>query len=63
MATTACQQQWSDLHMIVLGRIAYRVRADAEDIGAWLGLPLAVVEILWAGLGSRGPAHAGWGRG
>jgi hypothetical protein len=40
----------SDLHTVVLGRIAHRARADAEDIGAWLGLPVAVAEALCADL-------------
>jgi hypothetical protein len=44
----------SDLHMLVLGRIAHRARADAEDIGAWLGLPVAVAEALCADLEAAG---------
>ena len=41
----------SDLHMLVLGRIAHRARADAEDIGAWL---VAVAEALCADLEAAG---------
>ena len=46
MVTNGDPPPLSDLHMLVLGRIAHRARADAEDIGAWLGLPVPVVEPL-----------------
>ena len=44
----------SDLHMLVLGRIAHRETADAEDISAWLGLRVAVAEALCADLEAAG---------
>jgi hypothetical protein len=44
----------SDVHMLVLGRIAHQAGADAEDIGAWLGLPVAVAEALCTGLETAG---------
>jgi hypothetical protein len=44
----------SDLHMLVLGRIAHQAGADPEDIGAWLGLPVAVAEALRADLEAAG---------
>ena len=44
----------SDLHMLVLGRIAHQAGADPEDIGAWLGLPVAVAEALCADLEAAG---------
>jgi hypothetical protein len=42
MVNAESQKHLSDLHMLVLGRIAHRAGADAEDFGAWLGLPAAV---------------------
>jgi DNA-binding MarR family transcriptional regulator len=54
MANAESRKQLSDLHMLVFGRIAHRARADAEDIGAWLGLPAAAVEILCDDLEAAG---------
>jgi hypothetical protein len=51
----------SDLHMLVLGRIAHRAIADVEDIAGWLGAPLAVAEAFCADLEDAGlvrPARA-----
>jgi len=36
MATDARATELSDLHMLVLGRIAHHATADAEDIAAGL---------------------------
>jgi hypothetical protein len=44
----------SDLHMIVLGRIAHRAMADVEDIARWLGVPVVVADALCADLARRG---------
>jgi len=58
MATDLRATELSDLHMLVLGRIAHHAAADAQDIAGWLGVPVAVAEALCAGAGSRGPCHA-----
>ena len=39
MATRAHATELSDLHMIVLGRIAHLAITDVEDIARWLGVP------------------------
>src|SRR5262249_28899777 len=57
MATGSRGTELSDLHMIVLGRIAQRAIADVDDIARWLGVPVVVAEILCADLKSRGSAH------
>jgi hypothetical protein len=44
----------SDLHMLVLGRIAHRAIADAEDIARWLGVPVAIAEAVCADLEAAG---------
>ena len=44
----------SDLHMLVLGGIAHQAGADPEEIGAWLGLPVAVAEAMCAYLEAAG---------
>jgi hypothetical protein len=54
MVTNGDPLPLSDLHMLVLGRIAHRAGADAEDIGAWLGLPVAVAEALCADVEAAG---------
>jgi hypothetical protein len=51
MVTNGDPPPLSDLHMLVLGRIAHRAGADAEDIGAWL---VAVAEALCADLEAAG---------
>ena len=40
----------SDLHMLVLGRIAYLASEDIDDLADWLGLPQVAVERLCADL-------------
>jgi DNA-binding IscR family transcriptional regulator len=54
MAKSMRVTELSDLHMVVLGRIAHRATANAEDIAAWLGLPGAVAEALCADLETAG---------
>jgi DNA-binding IscR family transcriptional regulator len=54
MVTGTRETEWSDLHMIVLGTIAHRASADAEDIATWLGVPVAVAEALCADLEAAG---------
>jgi hypothetical protein len=44
MANGARAAQLSDLHIIVVGRLAHCASADAEDIARWLGLPVVVAE-------------------
>jgi DNA-binding IscR family transcriptional regulator len=44
----------SDLHMIVLGRIAHAASADVEDIARWLGVPVVVAEAVCADLEGAG---------
>jgi hypothetical protein len=55
MATSA-RDGWSDLHMIVLGTIMEHAIVDAEDVAAWLRLPVPLVHALagdasWLGSG------------
>jgi hypothetical protein len=54
MATDLRETELSDLHMIVLGRIAHCASAGAEDIATWLGLPVVVVEGVSADLEAAG---------
>jgi hypothetical protein len=54
--------QLSDLHTLVLGRIAHRAQVDAEDISAWLGVPVAVAEVLCADLEAAGLLTTAWGQ-
>src|SRR5262249_21743174 len=54
MATGSRGTELSDLHMIVLGRIAQRAIADVDDIARWLGVPVVVAEILCADLKAAG---------
>jgi DNA-binding IscR family transcriptional regulator len=54
MATSMRATEPSDLHMIVLGRIAHRAIADVEDIARWLGVPITVAEALCADLKAAG---------
>jgi hypothetical protein len=56
MPTGSRGTELSDLHMIVLGRIAHRAIADGEDIARWHGVPITVAEALCADL-KAGPAH------
>jgi hypothetical protein len=51
----------SDLHMIVLGRIAQGTITDAEDIAHWLGVPVVVAEALCADLARHGLLAAAGG--
>ena len=44
----------SDLHMLVLGRIAHRGIADVEDIARWLGVSVAIADAVCAGLEAAG---------
>ena len=48
----------SDLHMLVLGRIAHRAIADVEDIARWLGVPVAIAEAVCADLEDAGLVQA-----
>jgi hypothetical protein len=48
------ETELSDLHMLVLGRIAHHAAADAEDIALWLGVPLVVALALCADLEAAG---------
>ena len=57
MATGSRATELSDLHMIVLARIAPHEIADVEDIARWLGVPVTVAEALCADLKGCGPAH------
>jgi DNA-binding IscR family transcriptional regulator len=54
MMMTCRQAILSDLRMIVLGRIAHHATADAEDIAAWLGVPVVVAEAVCADLEAAG---------
>jgi DNA-binding IscR family transcriptional regulator len=54
MATDLRETELSDLHMLVLGRIAHHAAADAEDIALWLGVPVAVADALCAELEAAG---------
>jgi len=54
MATGTSSTDWSDLHMIALGRIAHHGSADVEDIARWLGVPVVVAEALFADLKAAG---------
>src|SRR5262249_7523893 len=40
MATSASTAQLTDLHMLVLVALAAHGAADAEEVAAWLGLPV-----------------------
>ena len=62
MATGAPGTELSDLHMIVLGRIAHRAIADVDDIAGWLGVPVVVAEALRADLRAAGLLTAARGR-
>ena len=44
----------SELHMIVLGRIAHHATADAEEIADCLGVSVAVPEVLCTDLEAAG---------
>jgi hypothetical protein len=44
----------SDLHMIVLGRIAHLASADVDDIAGWLGVPVEVPAAVCADLEAAG---------
>jgi hypothetical protein len=44
----------SDLHMLILGRIAHHATADAQDIADWLGVPIEVALALCADLEAAG---------
>jgi len=57
MLTSMPATELSDLHMIVLGRIAHRAMADVDDIAGWLTVPVAVGRGPLRGSGSRGPCH------
>jgi hypothetical protein len=46
MATGSRGTELSDLHMILLGRIAHRAIADVDDIARWLGVLVVVAEAL-----------------
>jgi hypothetical protein len=54
MATDLRETELSDLHMLILGRIAHQAAADAEDIALWLGVPVAVAEAVCADLEAAG---------
>jgi DNA-binding IscR family transcriptional regulator len=54
MANAERAAELSDLHMIVLGRIAHHAHADAEDIARWLGVPVVVAEALCVDLEAAG---------
>ena len=54
MPTGSRGTELSDLHMIVLGRIAHRAIADVEEIAHWLGVPVVVTEALCADLKAAG---------
>ena len=51
----------SDLHLLVLGGIAYDPSADALDLATWLGVSVAIVEALCADSAASG-AHPSCGR-
>src|SRR5262249_13526713 len=57
MADHASGTELSDLHMIVLGRIAHRGIANIEDIACWLGVSVVVAEALCGDLARHGLAH------
>ena len=48
MLTAGHHVQLSHPHMLILGRIGHQTGADAEEIGACLGLPVAVAQSLCA---------------
>jgi len=50
MVTNGDPPPLSDLHMLVLGRIAYLASEDVDDLADWLGLRQAAVERLCADL-------------
>ena len=50
MATDLRATELSDLHMLVLGRIAHHAAADAKDIAGWLGVPVVLAEAVCADL-------------
>ena len=54
MPTGARGTELTDLHMIVLGRIAHRAIADVDDIALWLGVPVVVADALCADLKAAG---------
>ena len=54
MVTSGDPPPLSDLHILVLGRIAHRTIADVEDIARWLGVPVGVAEALCADLKAAG---------
>jgi DNA-binding IscR family transcriptional regulator len=56
MANAERAAELSDLHMIVLGRIAHLASADVEDIARWLGVPEVVAEAVCADLENAGLA-------
>ena len=58
MASGARGTELSDLHMIVLGRIAHRAIADVDDIALWLGVPITVADALYADPKAAGPLTA-----
>ena len=56
MVTSGDPPPLSDLHILVLGRIAHRTIADVEDIARWLGVPVGVRGFVRR-LEGGGPAH------
>jgi hypothetical protein len=61
MATGGPATALSDLHVLVLGRIAHQATADAEDIALWLGVPVVVALALCADLEAAGLLRAARG--
>jgi DNA-binding IscR family transcriptional regulator len=54
VATGVRTAELSDLHMLVLGRIAHHATADGQDIADWLGVPIEVALALCADLEAAG---------
>ena len=52
--TSVRATELSDLHMLVLGRIARHATADAEELVLWLGVPVEVTLALCADLEATG---------
>src|SRR5262249_24279981 len=54
VATGVRPTEMSDLHMLILGRIAHRRLADVEEIADWLGVSVVMAEALCADLEAAG---------